>query len=248
MAEPETAPPDAALMEAFQRGDEAAFGTLVDRHREKVFRLACRYLGDATAADDLAQETFLRVYRSRHTWRPEAKFSTWLYRVTVNACLNELRSRRVRRAVETTSAAAPGAGAGTDPGGPALDGPDPRAADPGDAALRGELAEVVWKAVQGLPEDQRMAVLLSKYEGLSYRELADAMDRSIPAVKSLLVRARDHLRTSLAPYLDRAPDAPEEDEMLPAERRKRERREARRATDRTAAGGSAAGGTSEGTR
>jgi len=204
------ADPDAALMEALQRGDESAFETLVGRHRERVFRLACRYLGDETAADDLAQEAFLRVYRARHTWRPEAKFSTWLYRVTANACLNELRSRRVRRAVETTAPAGPaGASAGD---GPALDGPDPRATDPGDLALRRELAGVVRAAVQELPEDQRMAVLLSKYEGLSYRELAEAMDRSVPAVKSLLVRARENLRKSLAPYLDRAPAGPEEEE------------------------------------
>jgi RNA polymerase sigma-70 factor (ECF subfamily) len=194
------ADPDAALMEALQRGDESAFAKLVDRHRERVFRLACRYLNDETAADDLAQEAFIRVYRARHTWRPEAKFSTWLYRVTANACLNELRARRARKAVETTASAGPG-------GEVAVDAADPRAADPGDAVLRGELAAVVRGAVQELPEDQRMAVLLSKYEGLSYRELAEAMDRSVPAVKSLLVRARENLRKSLTPYLDRAPAA-----------------------------------------
>ena len=192
------ADPDAALMEALQGGDESAFETLVDRHRERVFRLACRYLGDPTAAEDLAQETFLRVYRARHSWRPEAKFSTWLYRVTANACLNELRARKARRAVEATAPAGPGGEA-------VMESPDPSAEDPGAAVLRGELARVVGDAVQGLPEDQRMAVLLSKYEGLSYRELAEAMDRSVPAVKSLLVRARENLRKVLAPYLDRAP-------------------------------------------
>jgi RNA polymerase sigma-70 factor (ECF subfamily) len=242
MADPDAAQRDAELMQAFQRGDEAAFETLVDRHRERVFRLACRYLGDETAADDLAQEAFLRVYRARHTWRPEAKFSTWLYRVTANACLNELRSRRVRRAVETTASVPPGGDAGA--GGPALDGPDPRATDPGDAALRGELAGVVRAAVQELPEDQRMAVLLSKYEGLSYRELADAMDRSLPAVKSLLVRARENLRKSLAPYLDRAPvakdgDVDGDDAVSPAERLKRDRR-ARRDSEAGAAAADAA--------
>jgi RNA polymerase sigma-70 factor (ECF subfamily) len=211
---------DASLMVAFQGGDESAFETLVDRHRERVFRLACRYLRDENAADDLAQETFLRVYRSKHTWRPEAKFSTWLYRVTANACLNELRARRARRGVEAT---APG-GAGGD----ALpEGPDPKAVDPGASALKGELAMVVREAVDRLPEDQRTAVLLSKYEGLSYRDLAEAMDRSVPAVKSLLVRARENLRGTLGPYLGSAPGK-DEDDATDSEIRRNERREAHR--------------------
>jgi RNA polymerase sigma-70 factor (ECF subfamily) len=210
------ADPDAALMQAFQRGDESAFETLVDRHRERVFRLACRYLRDETAADDLAQEAFLRVYRAKQTWRPEAKFSTWLYRVTANACLNELRARRARKAVEATAPAGPD-------GGTIPEGADPGAADPGDSILRKELAGVVKAAVDELPEDQRLAVMLSKYEGLSYRELAESMERSVPAVKSLLVRARENLRKSLAPYLDRVPA--EGDEPTQAEVRKSRRRE-----------------------
>ena len=216
------ADPDAALMQAFQRGDESAFETLVARHRERVFRLARRYLRDETAADDLAQETFLRVYRSKQTWRPEAKFSTWLYRVTANACLNELRARRARKGVEATAPAGPG-------GDPLPEGADPAAADPSASVLKGELAAVVKAAVDRLPEDQKLAVLLSKYEGLSYRELAEAMDRSVPAVKSLLVRARENLRTALAPYLDRAPAAEDEgrdeDELSQAELRKKSKRE-----------------------
>jgi len=214
---------DARLMGALQRGDESAFTALVDRHRERVFRLACRYLGDENAAEDLAQESFLRVYRARHSWRPEAKFSTWLYRVTANACLNELRSRRTRRAVESTAPAVPGDGA-------TPDAADPKAEGPGEALVRKETAERVREAVARLPEDQRLAVVLSKYEGLSYRELADAMDRSVPAVKSLLVRARENLRTDLADYLDRAPAPGEDDESEPLstdERRKRDRRRAR---------------------
>jgi RNA polymerase sigma-70 factor (ECF subfamily) len=218
------ADPDAALMLAFQRGDRAAFETLVGRHRERVFRLAYRYLGDETAADDLAQESFLRVFRSRHTWRPEAKFSTWLYRVTANACLNELRSRRVRRAVETT------APAGAD-GEPPPEGADPRAVDPGAETLRRETAALVRRAVDALPEDQRTAVLLSKYEGLSYAELAEAMERSVPAVKSLLVRAREQLRTALGPILDRAPADPAGEPLSAIERRRAERRAARGATE-----------------
>jgi RNA polymerase sigma-70 factor (ECF subfamily) len=196
------ADPDAALMQAFQRGDESAFETLVGRHRDRVFRLAYRYLGEASSAEDLAQETFLRVYRTRSSWRPEAKFSTWLYRVTANACLNEIRARRARRAVETTAPAAAGGAVAPEPA-------DPAAPDPAGEALRAETAAVVREAVAALDEDQRTAVLLSKYEGLSYRELADAMQRSVPAVKSLLVRARANLRQALAGHLDRAPSDPD---------------------------------------
>ncbi len=192
------ADPDAALMLALQRGDESAFATLVGRHRERVLRLAYRYLGDETSAEDLAQESFIRVYRARLSWRPTAKFSTWLYRVTANACLNEIRARRARRTVEATAPVDPRPG---HEGEPALEAADHRSPGPDQAALDGERARVVREAVQALPDDQRLAVLLNKYEGLGYREIADAMDRSVPAVKSLLVRARENLRRSLARFV-----------------------------------------------
>jgi len=230
------ADPDAALMQAFQRGDESAFETLVGRHRDRVYRLAFRYLGDASAADDLAQESFLRVYRAKRSWRPEAKFSTWLYRVTANACLNEIRARRVRRGVETTAPAAAGGSAPAEPA-------DPAAPDPAGEALRAETAGFVREAVAALDDDQRTAVLLSKYEGLSYRELADAMQRSVPAVKSLLVRARANLRRALAAHLDRAPAEPE-DAAAEGDSAVDRRRAARRAAR---AAGSGAGST-EGAR
>jgi RNA polymerase sigma-70 factor (ECF subfamily) len=116
--------------------------------------------------------------------------------------------------VEATAPAGPG-------GEPPPEGEDRSAVDPAAAAERGEIAGRVRAAVDGLPEDQRMAVLLSKYEGLSYRELADAMGRSVPAVKSLLVRARDNLRRTLSPILDLAPPAPEEEGSPAGPRRRR---------------------------
>lgn len=218
------ADPDAPLMEAFQRGDVSAFDTLVDRHRLRVKRLAFRYLGEENAAEDLAQETFLRVFRSKHTWKPQARFTTWLHRVTVNACLNELRARKARRAVEATAPAGPD-------GAPLLEGVDGRTPSPGQHLLTEELAQRVREAIATLPEDQRMAVVLSKYEDLSYRDLADALDRSVPAVKSLLVRARENLRRRLGPYLghvtteEMAGVEPEDVD----ERRKKDRRARREA-------------------
>jgi RNA polymerase sigma-70 factor (ECF subfamily) len=213
------ADPDAALMQAFQAGDPSAVEALVERHRDRVFRLAFRYLGDAAAADDLAQETFLRVYRTRHTWRPEARFSTWLHRVTANACLNEIRARRARRGVEATAPSYPG-------GGPPPEPADSRTPGPAAAAETSETAGIVRAAVADLPDDQRLAVLLSKFDGLSYGELADAMGRSVPAVKSLLVRARENLRRALSPHLSGVPEGSTDAEGA-AEAAARKRRAAR---------------------
>lgn len=185
---------DAALMLRVREGDGDAFTALVRRHQDRVVSLATRYLADASEAEDLAQEVFLRVHRARETYEPSAKFTTWLHRITVNACLNQLRSRKARGAVS-----------GRLPEDPEGDGPaepeDPNSADPGDAVLRGELASVVRRAVDELPERQRTAILLEKYQGLSYEETAAAMEMSLPAVKSLLTRARVSLREKLEPYL-----------------------------------------------
>lgn len=185
---------DAALMLRVREGDGGAFTALVRRHQDRVVSLAYRYLSDASEAEDLAQEVFLRVHRARETYEPSAKFTTWLHRITVNACLNHIRGRKARGAVS-----------GRLPDDPDGDGPaepeDPDAPDPGDGVLRGELAAVVRRAVDELPERQRMAILLEKYQGMSYEETAAAMEMSLSAVKSLLTRARVTLKEKLEPYL-----------------------------------------------
>lgn len=187
---------DVELMLAAGAGDQGAFGDLVDRHRDAIVNLTYRYLGNRADAEDLAQEVFLKVYRARKRYRPEAKFTTWLYRVAVNACLNEVRNRRSR----PTHGAAP-LTSGDEAGGliPAL--ADAAAESPADATLRSELAEQVRDAVDGLPERQRLALLLNKFHGLGYEELAASLDMTIPAVKSLLVRARENVRRRIEPYL-----------------------------------------------
>jgi RNA polymerase sigma-70 factor (ECF subfamily) len=189
---------DVELMLALKAGDENAFTELVDRHRDAVVNLTYRYLGNKSDAEDLAQEVFLRIYRSRARYEPAAKFTTWLYRVAANACLNEVRDRRRR----PTFAAA----ALDEPGAPATDG---RAASPVEEAERSELREQVRAALAELPERQRMALLLNKFHGLGYEEMADALAMTVPAVKSLLVRARENVRRRIEPYLkaglDRSP-------------------------------------------
>ena len=185
---------DVELMLAFQSGDEAAFSVLVERHRNAVLSLTFRYLGNRADAEDLAQEVFLRVFRSRARYRPEARFSTWLYRVAANACLNEVRDRRSR---PTHRAAAIHA----DEDGSPAPLPDARAEAPERALERRELHERVREAVEGLPERQRLALLLNKFHGQGYEELARALEMSVPAVKSLLTRARENVRRVLEPYL-----------------------------------------------
>jgi RNA polymerase sigma-70 factor, ECF subfamily len=192
---------DVELMLALKGGDENAFTELVDRHRDAVVNLTYRYLGNKSDAEDLAQEVFLKVYRARSRYEPAAKFTTWLYRVAANACLNEVRDRRRR----PTFGASPFEG--EDASFPAA---DRAASSPLEEAERSEMREQVRMALAGLPERQRMALLLNKFHGLGYEELADSLEMTVPAVKSLLVRARENVRLRIEPYLragmDRSPE------------------------------------------
>ncbi len=188
---------DAELMVRFQRGDEAAFTALVRSYQGRIVSLAYRYLGSAADAEDLAQEVFLRVYRAKETYEPSARFSTWVYRITANASLNFLRGRKARRKVS-----------GSMPGGEnedaSVDFEDEGAESPGERMEKDELAVVLRRIVDDLPERQRMAIVLNKYEGLSYEDVASAMEMSVMAVKSLLTRARVNIKEKLVPYLSGA--------------------------------------------
>jgi RNA polymerase sigma-70 factor, ECF subfamily len=197
------APPpdeDADLMLSAGRGDEAAFAALVRRWQDRVVSLATRTLGSAADAEDVAQEVFLRIHRARGSYARNARFSTWIYRITVNTSLNHLRGRKARRAVWGEMRPATETGA---------DGPRGGTPEPADEGERGpaasveedELARVIRSILDELPERQRAALLLNKYEGLGYEETAAAMDLSVPAVKSLLTRARVAVREKLEPYL-----------------------------------------------
>ena len=175
--------PDVDLMLRFQKGDEPAFEELVRRHTRGVLNLVYRYLGDASCAEDAAQDVFVKVYRARKKYQPKAKFSTWLFRIAVNHCLNEIRSRRS----QPTSAA------------PIDDLLEEPAGTPVDAQLRRqELRRDVKEAIDALPENQRMAVILARYQEMSYDEIAGAMGLSLEAVKSVLFRAKENLKQRLA--------------------------------------------------
>jgi RNA polymerase sigma-70 factor (ECF subfamily) len=189
---------DVDLMLRVRQGDHDAFRVLIGRYRDRVMNLVYRYLGDRDEAEDLAQDVFLNVYRARKGYRPEAKFSTWLYRITTNLSLNAIRARRVRRRIRAAQEGDPEQG-----GFPLSSVADPRAENAGESMRRRELAARVRDAVDSLPESQRTAVLLNKYEGCSYQEIAEIMGSSVPAVKSLLSRARGRIKEKLVPYLER---------------------------------------------
>jgi RNA polymerase sigma-70 factor (ECF subfamily) len=176
---------DIELMLRFQKGDEPAFEELVKKHTRGVLNLVYRYLGDSSRAEDVSQDIFVKVYRARMKYEPKAKFSTWLYRIAVNHCLNEIRARKSQPAVAA-------------PVNDLLE--QPSGEDPDARISRSELQQAVKGAIDSLPENQRMAVILARYEDMSYDEIAETMGMSLEAVKSVLFRAKENLKQALSKY------------------------------------------------
>ena len=193
--------PDQLLMRRLQGGDAGAFEVLVNKHQGMVFALIRRYMGSRYPdLDDVAQQVFLRLYRGRDTYKPKAKVKTWLYSITVNACLNEIRRLRTEKHKSVRSFTAVfGDGLDDGPGGPTF--ADARA-ETGVAPLeQAEVRAQVEAAVDALPEQQRLALILTRYHGASYEDTAETLETTVSAVKSLLTRARGNLKKSLADLL-----------------------------------------------
>jgi RNA polymerase sigma-70 factor (ECF subfamily) len=188
--------PDAELMLRVKDGDREAFRQLVERHQRSVINTIYRAIGDAWEAEDLAQRVFVQVYRSAPRYRPAARFTTWLFAIVHNIIVNEHR-RRARHAVQSLDALQQPADLG-EPGG--LPIADPRARNPAEAAADRELRQKLRAAIQELPPPQRTAVILCRFEGLAYEEIARVLRCSVPAVKSLLHRARVNLQEKLRGY------------------------------------------------
>jgi RNA polymerase sigma-70 factor (ECF subfamily) len=194
-------------MLAFQRGDESAFTALVGHYGARVVAFFRRGGADASAAEDLAQEAFLRVARARDRYEPTAKFTTWLHRILFRISLNDVARNRWRRSIGI-GAGRPDSGAigGDGASGPrgSRDVPE-LVADaeqlPVQQLTQAELREQVRTAVAALAEPQRTALLLHRFEDRSCEEIAEALGLTVPAVKSLLFRARDNVRRRLAPLL-----------------------------------------------
>jgi RNA polymerase sigma-70 factor, ECF subfamily len=186
---------DLELMLRVTRGDEDSFGVLLNRHRGPLLSYFVRMVHDQGLAEDLAQEVFLRVYQARERYQPEARFTTWLYRIATNLALNAIRDRRADPVVPETAIE-------TDPD---ATSPLERAADSRptveEQMTESDRQRLIREAIEALPEKQRAAVILHKYQDVEYRQIASILKVSESAVKSLLFRAYESLRVRLEPLL-----------------------------------------------
>ena len=185
---------DEELMGRVARADERAFEILVRRHQRRVLNLICRTIGDRVQAEDVAQEVFLRVWRAAGDYEPRAKFTTWVYRIAANLCLDTLKSVRRKRSFINRNV-----------GGDHPDDQDelPNGCDsaqsPEGLLLAAEGSRRILAALEDLPANQRLAVILKRFDGLSYDEIGRILGCSRSAVESLLVRAKHTLRKRLFP-------------------------------------------------
>jgi RNA polymerase sigma-70 factor, ECF subfamily len=185
---------DQQLVERVQAGEKAAFDLLVRKYQHRVLKLVSRFVSDAAEAEDVSQEAFLKAYRALASFRGDSAFYTWLYRIAINTAKNALVSNR-RRPVDFD-----------------LDLQDPEQYDrharlkegdtPEGVLLTEEIRSVVEKAMEQLPEDLRTAIVLRELEGLSYEEIAEAMDCPVGTVRSRIFRAREAIDKKLKPLLD----------------------------------------------
>jgi RNA polymerase sigma-70 factor (ECF subfamily) len=181
--------PDAALLLAFRRGDAAAFRALFERHARAMVAFCHHYVRDAARAEELAQDVFVKLYRAADRYEPSARFRTFLYRIAANHCLNELRRG------EYAARAAQGQDDPADPDTLASGGAGPD----GEAEAR-KLEGAVKVLLDRLPEKQRAAFVLARFEGLSYEEIAEVLETSVSAVKSLVHRATVAAAAALSPF------------------------------------------------
>jgi len=186
--------PDAQLMLAFQKGDASAFDSLLRRNYRSLLNFIYRIMGRRDIAEDLTHEVFIRVYRRRADYEPRSRFRTWLYTIAKNLCLNELRRECHRMqsleesALQATAKAIPDS-----------------ALAPEDRLIRTERMAAVRAAIDELPANQRLAVILRRYDDFSYEQIAATLNLSEKAVKSLLSRAKEHLKKKLAAWVEKRP-------------------------------------------
>ncbi|MFU8892346.1 MAG: RNA polymerase sigma factor [Luteolibacter sp.] len=183
---------DHAWMKRIGEGDHQAFRELVIAYQDVVVGTVARMLGNTSDAEDVAQQAFLRIWRSAKRYRPDAKFTTYLFTVTRNLVFNETRRRSRKKEVSSDAREDEFH----------LQSESPESGRPDSEVLQAELQHAVDAAIAALPEPQRLAVVLRRYEDMPYEDIAKVLSLTVPAVKSLLFRARASLRQSLAKYLD----------------------------------------------
>jgi len=191
----ESAARDLELMLRVKTGDLGAFEELVETHQHRVVGTVAKMLGDETEAEDVAQQVFVRVWRSAARYEPTAKFTTWLFTITRNLVFNELR-RRKRHGTTSLDESRE-----NDDDSPRHQIADAGVKVPDVSMLDDEMMNAIHRAIEELPEAQRMAIVLRRYEETPYEEIAQVLDLTVPAVKSLLFRARTELREKLKQYL-----------------------------------------------
>ncbi len=190
------ADPDVALMLRLQEGDQVAFQEIFRKFSPRVLQYARRFIRSEARAEELTQDVFVQVFRFRRRYRPQSKLSTWIYTIATNLCLNELRrpERKLRVDLWDRRGAAEDSREG-----PPL--PDPDAHTPEENAVARELSRRIETAVAGLPPKQRAALLLSRVDGLAYKDVGQALGCSEGAVKALLFRATQTLKQSLREFV-----------------------------------------------
>ena len=181
---------DIELMLRAKTGDDSAFTELMRRHYKGVVNYVYRFTNDRANSEDLAQEVFLRVYRSVKRYNPQAKFSTWLYKIATNLCITEVKSRNKEQSVSLDEMQENAGELG-----------DSKSEDPSDLTLRREIGTAIFEALKSLSERERVAIILCKYEDLPYEEVAEVIGCTIGAVKTYVHRGRMKLIEKLKTYL-----------------------------------------------
>lgn len=189
--------PDVQRMLRVKDGDEGAFVELVNAYQDRLIGIFTHLLRDGSAAEDLAQDVFMRIYRARHRYEPTAKFGTWLFHIANNLAVN--RRKSVARRKEITLAGSESGPLGLHPEEQLAT--EKSAFMPDRQLDKSEMRKAIQQALDTLNDRQRMALLLNKFEQMSYADIAVSMDLSVQAVKSLLTRARENLKEHLEPYL-----------------------------------------------
>lgn len=187
---------DMTLVERVKRGDSDAFQELVSRYENKVYRLAIKLTRNETLAEEVLQEVFLRIYEKLDTFRGESALSSWIYRIAANACFAKLNLEKRHQHADLEETMPQAEQALHELQEPSPDAPD-------RSLLSSEALDVISRAIERLPEDFRLVLVLRDVEGLANEEVARILDLSVPAVKSRLHRARLLLRKRLARYFDR---------------------------------------------
>ena len=186
---------DAQIMLRVKAGDDSAFEYLVQKYRRPMLSFMYRMAHNSAVAEDLAQEVFLRVYRSREKYEASAKFTTWLYRIASNLAVNHARDSRHQRPETTVSLDEPDQESGL-----TMDLPD-NSLSAEEAIVRRERLAAIRQRVEALPERQKMALIMHKYQQMDYRQIAEVLKLSESAIKSLLFRAYETLRVQLKEFV-----------------------------------------------